>query len=393
MSQYRIIATAAFGLESIVAGELKKLGYENPVTENGRVSFTGDAEDIARCNLWLRCADRVLIEMASFPAADFEELFQGTRSVKWEEFLPENAFIHVKGKSIKSKLKSVPHCQSIVKKAIIESMKRKYRRENFSEDGTRYKIEIALLKDRASLTVDTSGEGLHKRGYRTKAGEAPLRETLAAAMIILSRWGPERVLVDPLCGSGTIPVEAALIGRNIAPGLKRSFASESWKEVPAHIWKNLRREAEESIDLREMTILGSDSDRRSIQVAMDNGERAGVADAVTFQKKPLSEFSSKKKYGCIITNPPYGIRVETETGPGELFRELGEVLGRLDSWSFFIITPDEGFEKDFGRKSDKNRKLYNGKIKCWFHHYFGELPPRSRTQDYSRRINSPPSNA
>jgi putative N6-adenine-specific DNA methylase len=379
MSEYKIIATAAFGLEAIVARELKGLGYGNLTTENGRVSFTGDETAIARCNIWLRCADRVLIEMASFPATDFEELFQGTKSVKWEEFLPENAFIHIKGKSIKSKLSGVPSCQSIVKKAIIDSMKRKYNRENFPEDGERYKIEIALLKDRASLTVDTSGEGLHKRGYRTKAGEAPLRETLAAAMVILSRWKPERVLADPLCGSGTIAIEAALIGRNIAPGLQRSFAAEKWKEVPSHIWKTVRREAEESIDHREMTILGSDREKRSIQVAMDNGERAGVADAVTFQKKSLSEFSSKKKYGCIITNPPYGVRVEAEAGSEELNRELGEVLNRLENWSFFIITPDEKFEKDFGRKSDKNRKLYNGKIKCWLHSYLGELPPRSHS--------------
>ncbi len=379
MSQYRIIATAAFGLESIVARELKKLGYENLSTENGRVSFTGDETDIARCNIWLRCADRVLIEMASFPATDFEELFQGTKAVRWEEFLPENAFIHIKGKSVKSKLRSVPGCQSIVKKAVIESLKRKYRRETFPEDGARYKIEIALLKDRASLTVDTSGDGLHKRGYRTKAGEAPLRETLAAAMVILSRWDPARVLADPLCGSGTIPIEAALMGRNMAPGLKRSFASESWKEIPSHIWKKLRREAEEAIDYREMTILGSDREKRSVQVAMDNAERAGIADAVTFQKKPLSEFSSKKKYGCIITNPPYGIRVEAESGSEDLTGVLGRVFAGLDDWSLFVITPDEGFEKDFGRKSDKNRKLYNGQIKCWLHHYFGELPPRPRS--------------
>ncbi len=376
MSQYKIIATAAFGLESVVARELRNLGCENLTTENGRVSFTGDETDIARCNIWLRCADRVLVEIASFPATDFEELFQGTKSVKWEEFLPENAFIHVKGKSIKSKLYSVPDCQSIVKKAIIESMKRKYRRETFPEDGERYRIEIALLKDRASITVDTSGEGLHKRGYRTKAGEAPLRETLAAALVILSRWDPDRVLADPLCGSGTIPVEAALIGRNMAPGLNRSFASEKWKEVPPHIWKKLRKEAEEAINYREMTILGSDKEKRSVQVAMDNAERAGVADAVTFQKKPLTEFSSKKKYGCVITNPPYGVRVEAESGTGKLSRELGEVLEHLEDWSFFIITPDENFEKDFGRKSDKNRKLYNGKIKCWLHSYLGELPPR-----------------
>jgi putative N6-adenine-specific DNA methylase len=378
MSQYKITATAAFGLESVVARELKNLGYKNLTTENGRVSFTGDKTDIARCNIWLRCADRVLIELASFSAKDFEELFQGTKSVEWEKFLPEDAFIHVKGKSIKSTLHSVPGCQSIVKKAIIESMKRKYNRETFPEDGERYRIEIALLKDSASLTVDTSGEGLHKRGYRTKAGEAPLRETLAAAIVLLSRWGPERVLADPLCGSGTIPIEAALIGRNIAPGLRRSFASESWKEVPSHIWKKLRREAEDAMNYREMTILGSDMDKRSIQAAMDNAERAGVGDGVTFQKKSLAEFSSKKKYGCVITNPPYGVRVDAGEGAGGLSRELGEVLGRLDNWSCFIITPDEEFEKHFGKKSDKNRKLYNGKIKCWLHHYFGELPPRPR---------------
>jgi putative N6-adenine-specific DNA methylase len=377
MSKYNIIATSAFGLEAVVASELKKLGYNDLKTEDGKVIFTGDERDIARCNLWLRCADRVLIRMAEFKAMDFEELYQGALAVPWEKYIPEDGKMHVTGKSIKSKLYSVPDCQSIVKKAVIEGMKRKYNRSEFSETGPLYKIEIALLKDKAVLTIDTSGDGLHKRGYAEKRGEAPLRETLAAALVLLSRWEPSRVLADPLCGSGTIAIEAALIGKNIAPGLNRSFVSETWQWIPKKIWINLRAEAKLEINQKEFMIFASDIDDKVFRQARENAKKAGIEDKITFQKKPLEEFSSKKKYGCIICNPPYGERLGDKKIAEKLYTAMGQIYANLDTWSFFSLTSHEDFQKYFGKKATKNRKLYNGKLKCYFYQYFGPLPGKN----------------
>jgi putative N6-adenine-specific DNA methylase len=374
MPRYTLIATSAFGLESIVASELKELGYSDLKTEDGKVIFTGDDLDIARCNIWLRCADRVLIRMTEFKATDFEELYQGAFAIKWEKLIPENGVMHVTGKSIRSKLYSVPDCQSIVKKAVVDAMKRKYNRTLFNETGQVYKIEIALLKDIATITVDTSGDGLHKRGYGETRGEAPLRETLAAALVKLCRWDPSRFLADPLCGSGTIAIEAALIGRNIAPGLKRTFVAETWPTMPKKIWDAMRDEAAQKIIDRPLEIFASDMDITVFRQAVENAEKAGVAKCITFQKKPIEEFSSKKKYGCVLCNPPYGERLGTKESTEKLYKTMGEIFLKLDTWSFFILTAHPEFQKYFGKKATRNRKLYNGKIKCYFYQYFGPLP-------------------
>lgn len=378
MSFLNLIATSAFGIESIVAHEVRKLGVENAITGNGRVSFTGDYTTIARANLWLRCADRVLVRLHEFPATDFEQLFQGVKSVRWEDFIPVNAFIHVTGKCHNSQLMSVSDCQAITKKAIIESMKRRHSQDWFDETGPVYKIEISLSGDIATLTLDTSGPGLHKRGYRLEQGEAPLRETLAAAVISISRWHGQRVLADPLCGSGTIPIEAAMIARNIAPGIRRNFSCEAWPEIPPSIWKNIRDEAVSSMNDIKPEIFASDMDRRVFKTAVANAERAGVTDSIVFQKKPVQEFSSKARYGCIICNPPYGERMKNDGKIESLYHEMGEIFDRLDSWSYFILTSHEKFEKNFGRKADKNRKLYNGKIKTYLYQYLGPLPPKEK---------------
>jgi putative N6-adenine-specific DNA methylase len=321
--------------------------------------------------------------MGSFKALDFEELFQGTLAIQWEDIIPVNGKIHVTGKSVKSKLFSVPDCQAIVKKSIVESMKRKYKQEWFEEDGPVYKIEVSLLNDNVTLTLDTSGPGLHKRGYRSQQGEAPLKETLAAAMVNLSRWKPDRPFADPFCGSGTIAIEAAMLAKNIAPGLKRSFVSEEWPIIPQNLWSRYREEAHDLITNPEVEIYASDYDKRVFDYAQENARAAGVSDLILFEKKPFSEFSSRKKFGCIVTNPPYGERMNSDNSMGDLYREMGRVFTRLDSWSYFIITSFEEFEKYFGKKADKNRKLFNGKIKSYFYQYLGELPERKK----SDRIN------
>ncbi|GAA0743667.1 class I SAM-dependent RNA methyltransferase [Clostridium oceanicum] len=376
--EYTIIATATFGLEKIVANELKDLGYFDLKIENGKVTFIGDERDIVTCNLWLRTADRILIKMAEFKAETFEELFQGTLNVPWGDIIPEDGFMHITGKSVKSKLFSVPDCQSIVKKAVIESMKNKYKKDWFSEEGGEYKIEVGLLKDIATLTIDTSGLGLHKRGYRERAGEAPLKETLAAALVLISKWEPSRILADPMCGSGTIAIEAALIGKNIAPGLNRRFASEDWDIIPKNYWEEAKLHAKSCINNKEFRILGSDIDGRVLKTARDNAKRAGVEDYIAFQKLPMQEFKSKKKYGFIITNPPYGERLGNHKEVEKLYVDMGKTFSDLDKWSYFAITSDQNFEKLFGKKSDKNRKLYNGRLKCYYYQYIGEEPKSKR---------------
>jgi putative N6-adenine-specific DNA methylase len=377
VGQYDLIASATFGLESIVAREVKKLGYEDVTTENARVIFRGDEEAICRCNLWLRSADRVFIRMGEFSATSFEELFERTKDLPWGDILPENANFPVQGKSIKSGLFSVPDCQAIVKKAIVEKMKQKYKRDWFEEDGPRFTIEVGLLKDIATITIDTSGVGLHKRGYRQTAGGAPLKETLAAAMINLSFWNPDRLLLDPMCGSGTIPIEAAMIGRNMAPGLRRQFDSEGWPIIPKDLWDKAREEAEDVIDrTREFRILASDIDGRLLKTARDNAELAGVDDFIAFQTLPLKEISSKKKYGCIITNPPYGERMGELREAEALYKEMAEVCRDLDTWSFYVLTSYKEFERLFGKKADRKRKLYNGRIQVDYYQFYGPRPPR-----------------
>lgn len=373
---YTLIATTTFGLEAVTAAELKELGYENLNVENGKVTFEGDEMDIAICNTWLRTADRVLIKMAEFKAESFEELFQGTLAVDWGELIPENGNMHVTGKSIKSKLFSVPDCQGIVKKAVVEAMKKKYLKEWFEESGPVYKIEVALLKDIVTLTIDTTGPGLHKRGYREIAGAAPLKETLAAALVLLSKWNPDRTLADLFCGSGTIPIEAALIGKNIAPGLKRKFVCEDWPTMDKEIWEQVRAGAQKSINNKEFLILASDIDGRILKTARENAKLAGISEYISFQKLPMAEFSSKKKYGVMISNPPYGERLGEAKEVEKIYKDLGMIYRNLNSWSFYILTSNEEFQKQFGEKAHKNRKLYNGRLMCYYYQYINN-PPRA----------------
>jgi putative N6-adenine-specific DNA methylase len=378
--QYTIVATAAFGLESIVTRELKKLGYEDFTVENGRICFSGDERDIARCNVWLRTADRVLIEVARFKTIDFEELFQGTLKVPWEDIIPIDGKMHITGKTVRSKLFSLSACQSVVKKAVIEAMKRKYGPSEFPETGPVYKIEVSLIKDVASLTIDTTGPGLHKRGYRQDAGEAPLRETLAAGIVLLSGWRPDRIFADPLCGSGTIAIEAALIAKNIAPGLKRSFISETWWQIPEQIWRSVREEAREQIYDISFQILASDMDALVLRKARGNAERAGVSDLIAFQKLSVDEFRSRKNYGYIVCNPPYGERLSEETEVKQLYKTMGQTFSQLDMWSFFILSAHSEFQQSFGKKATRNRKLYNGMIQCYLYEYFGPKPQKKTSE-------------
>lgn len=375
---YTLIATSTFGLEKVVAKELETLGYDDLKIENGKVTFEGDEMDIVTCNIWLRTADRLLIKMGEFRAESFEELFQGTLKINWGKIIPTDGFMHVVGKSVKSKLFSVPDCQSIVKKAVIEAMKRDHKTEVFPEDGAEYKIEVALLKDMVTLTLDTSGSGLHKRGYREYAGEAPMKETLAAALVLLSEWEPSRILADTFCGSGTIAIEAAMIGKNIAPGLNRHFVSEQWNIIPKDLWEDIRNYAKKSINKKEFRILASDIDGRVLRTAMSNARKAGVQDLIAFQKLDMKEFSSKKRYGFIITNPPYGERLGEVKEAEELYKLMGTVYSKLKDWSYFVITSNENFEKCFEKKSHKNRKLYNGRLKCYYYQYFGPNPENNK---------------
>jgi len=376
MAEYTIIVTSTFGLEAVVARELQSFGYSDLMVENGRVVFKGDEKDIAKCNIRLRAADRVHIKLAEFKATDFEDLFQGTLKVKWDEIIPLNGKMHVTGKSIKSSLFSISDCQSIVKKGVVEAMKRKYHRALFPETGPVYKIEISLLKDIATLTIDTTGDGLHKRGYRRSSGEAPLRETLAAGLVLLSRWNPERILADPFCGSGTIPIEAALIGKNMAPGLNRRFVSEDWPNIQKKIWDSERQSAYSDINDLQFRILASDIDADVLKKARENAINAGVGDCITFQRQNAEEFRSRKKYGCIICNPPYGERLGELSQVENLYKKMGRVFSGLNEWSFFILSAHPQFQKCFGKKADKNRKIFNGNIKCYYYSYTGALPPR-----------------
>ncbi len=373
MSIFTVAVTTSFGLESIVSWELKDLGIKDISVENGMCRFAGDKTDIARCNMWLRCAERVFIEMGTFPAGDFDELYEGISAISWHEYIPRRGKMHVTGKSVSSRLHSVPSCQSISKRAIVDVMQKEYSSGNFPEDGPRFRIEVSLLKDTAVVYLDTSGPGLHRRGYRLMQGEAPLRETLAAAMVKLSRRDSGRVLADPFCGSGTIPIEAAMAARTIAPGMLRNFDAEQWFFIPEKIWREAREEAGDMITKGAGEIFASDSDFGVFRVARDNAARAGVHDDIIFQKKPVQEFSSRKKFGCMVTNPPYGERISSREEAAELYRVLGSLYESLDTWSFFILSSHPGFAGLFGRKPDKNRKLYNGKIKTYLYQYLRPL--------------------
>lgn len=377
MEQLELIATAAFGLEAVVAREVRALGYEDVTVEDGKVTFRADARAVCRANLWLRSADRVLLKLGAFPATTFEELFQGTKRLNWPDWLPKNANFPVQGKSIRSGLFSVPDCQAIVKKAVVEKMKQRYRVEWFEEDGPRYSIEVALLKDMATLTIDTSGPGLHKRGYRTLTGVAPLKETLAAALVSLSRWRPENLLIDPLCGSGTIPIEAALIGLNLAPGLNREFVAESWSAIPKKFWHEARQEAKDlARPDREINIRGTDIDEEALNLARHYTRLVGLEGKIHWQRMAVSDLRARQKYGYIICNPPYGQRLEDLPTVERLYQEMGHAFKPLDTWSVYVITAHPGFERLFGRRAERKRKLYNGRIQCNYYQYPGPRPPR-----------------
>lgn len=383
MSSVELIATATFGLEAVVAREVKSLGYEDARIENARVIYTADELGVCRSNLWLRSADRVLIRMGEFTALTFDELFEKTKALPWSDWLPLDAEFPVEGKSIKSKLFSVPDCQAIVKKAIVEQMKGRYRKSWFTEKGPKYRVEVALLKDVATLTIDTSGPGLHKRGYRKLSAQAPLKETLAAAMVNLSFWNPDRVLMDPMCGSGTIPIEAAMIGLNIAPGSKRQFIAEAWPQIPARLWKQAREEADDQVrrDVK-LKIIGTDMDESVMSLARYHRKQAGLENQIHLQTLPISEVRSSYKYGCILCNPPYGERLSDRAAVEALYREMGNVFRQLDTWSYYIITAHEGFETAFGRRADRKRKLYNGRLECQYYQYYGPRPPQKKPEDH-----------
>lgn len=367
------------GIEAILTREIKELGYTDVRTENGRVTYRGDFLTMARSNLWLRTADRIFIKMGEFKATSFEELFEHTKALPWSDLLPEDAHFPVEGRSVRSQLSSVPACQSIVKKAIVENLKSRYGIDQFPESSSTYTIEVSLLNDIATLTIDTSGPALHRRGYRKLSGPAPIKETLAAAMILISRWRPERPFADPCCGSGTIPIEAALIGRNIAPGLHREFASEKWSIVDPQIWKQARQEAHEKAQLnRKLVIYGSDIDEEAVTMARYHAQEAGVLDAIQFAISPAENVSYNEPYGCLVTNPPYGERIGDREEVEDLYSELGYIASEHDDWSFFVLTSHTGFERLFEKRADKRRKLYNGRIECQFYQYLGPLPPRNK---------------
>lgn len=379
MARLELVAATAFGLESIAAREIKKLGYEEVNVQNGKVVFWADEEGICRSNVWLRCAERVGVKVGEFPARSFEELFEETRKIPWEDWLPPDACFPVTGKSVKSQLYSVPDCQAIVKKAIVERLKSKYGISWFKEDGPQFPVQVSILKDITTLTIDTSGKGLHKRGYRELAGEAPLKETLAAAMVYLSYWHADRALLDPFCGTATIPIEAAFIGQNRAPGLKRNFVAESWPVIESKHWKRTREEAENvwNKDI-PLHIYGSDIDGKALDLARKNLKDTGLEGKVFLQKLPVKEVRSRFRYGHIITNPPYGQRLGSAEETEEIYRQLGEVFLALRDWSLHLITALPKPERYLHRRWDKNRKLYNGRLECHYYQFFGPKPPKEK---------------
>ncbi|GHU66627.1 RNA methyltransferase [Clostridia bacterium] len=374
-----LIATSAFGLEAVVRREIEALGFAVTEREDGRVSYTANESGLVRSNLWLRSADRVLLKMGEFEVSDFEDLFQGMRALPWETLIPLEGNFVVNTVSVKSKLSSVPAIQSVAEKALIERLSETYGKRRFEKSGARYDVLVRLLKDRAVVSVDTSGVGLHKRGYRTANVEAPIKETLAAALVSLSFWKAGRLLADPFCGSGTIAIEAALIGRNIAPGLGRSFDAERWDFVPLEIWKRERAEAYKQIDLdADVRILASDRSSKAIEAARENALNAGVEDCIRFERRFFSDFEATELSGVMVTNPPYGERLGDEKEVENLYRGIGAFFKENPTWSLFLITAHKQFETlAFSTPADRRRKLYNGRIETTFYQYHGQRPNRT----------------
>jgi len=393
-----LIATATFGLEAVVKREIENLGYKIIKSEDAKITYMGDERAVVRSNLWLRCADRVLIRMAEFKALEFEDLFQQVKGIAWEEWIPFDGKFTVDGSSVKSKLSSVPACQRIVKKAIASRLSEVYGVEQLPETGAEHNVKVTLLKDRATITLDTTGAGLHKRGYRVRNVDAPIKETLAAAMVQLSFWNKDRVLVDPCCGSGTIPIEAAMIGRNIAPGLGRKFVSEEWEAIPKELWKEERKAAYDAIDYdAELRIFGSDIDGKAVSAARQNAEEAGVDDCIEFKRLDIKDFTPEKARtafeeagvpeelitedallsGVFVSNPPYGERIGEAEAIKQIYKAYNKFLADNETWSLFMVTTDkECEEKILGRPADRRRKLYNGRLEVCYYQFHGERPPR-----------------
>lgn len=384
MKEYRLVTPCHFGLEGVLKREIYDLGYEIDSVEDGRVTFSGDEEAVVRANIGLRTAERVLLYIGEFDAYSFEEFFQGIEALPWEKYIPKDGrFWVTKATSVKSKLFSTSDLQSLAKKAMVKRLSGKYHLDWFPEDGAEFPVRLFLMKDHVTVTLDTTGVPLHKRGYRTYKSKAPLSETMAAGIIMLSPWKGERILMDPFCGSGTIPIEAALMAANIAPGLSRSFTAEKWKDlVDPALWKEVRSEARSEIDLSVKTqIQGFDIDPDMVDIARKNAEQAGVAEMIHFQRRDVKDTSHSGKYGFIITNPPYGERLLSEEDMPGLYKTLGKAYNALDEWSMFVITSFEDAEKYLGRKSDKNRKLYNGMIKTRLFQYMGGKPPKKKERE------------
>ena len=383
MRTFDLLVPCHFGLEAVLKREIYDLGYEITKVEDGRITFEGDAEAICRANIFLRTAERVMIQVGRFKATTFEELFQGIKNLPWEEYIPEDGKFWVKkASSINSKLFSPSDIQSIAKKAMVERLKQKYHKDWFKEDGAPYPVRIFLLKDEVTVALDTSGDSLHKRGYRTMTSKAPLTETLAASLIMLTPWRKDRILVDPFCGSGTFPIEAAMIAANIAPGMNREFTAEQWTNlVDRKLWYECVKEAEDMIDTSvKVDIQGYDIDGEVIKAARENAKRAGVDHMIHFQQRAVADLSHPKKYGFIITNPPYGERLEEKEDLPALYTQIGQAYAGLDSWSMFMITSYADTEKYIGRKADKNRKIYNGMLKTYFYQILGPKPPKKHKE-------------
>ncbi|MGX7196103.1 THUMP domain-containing class I SAM-dependent RNA methyltransferase [Enterococcus olivae] len=376
---FELVATAASGLEALVGKELRDLGIDCQV-ENGRARFKGTMETIAKANLWLRTADRIKIVVGEFDAYSFDELFEKVKALPWEDYLPLDAEFPVAGKSIKSKLYSTPDCQAITKKAIVNRLREYYHRPAsmpLAETGAMFKLEVALLKDHVMVTLDTTGPSLFKRGYRLEKGGAPLKENMAAALVQLTNWRTDRPFVDPVCGSGTICIEAALIGHNIAPGFNREFACEEWDWFSADVFEKVRAEADEAADYDvELDIMGTDINGRMIEIAKANAEEIGLGDSIVFKQQALKDFKTEKEYGVILANPPYGERLGEEESVRRLYKEMGEVFRPLKTWSKYILTSDLAFEEFYGQKATKKRKLYNGALRTDLFQFWGTRPPR-----------------
>lgn len=383
MRKFELIAPCHFGLEAVLKKEIIDLGYDITQVEDGRITFFGDEEAVCRANIFLRSAERILIKVGSFRAETFEELFQGTKSLPWEEYVPENGkFWVAKAASVKSKLFSPSDIQSIMKKAMVERMKEHYHISWFEEDGESFPVRAFLMKDEVTVGLDTTGESLHKRGYRKLTAKAPIAENLAAALIMLTPWNKDRILVDPFCGSGTIPIEAAMMAANIAPGMNREFTAEKWGHIIGRRnWYDTVSEAQEMVDLQvETDIQGYDLDAQMVAIARENAKLAGVEELIHFQQRPVANLSHPKKYGFLITNPPYGERLSDKESLAELYRTIGERYRALDAWSLYLITSYEQAERDIGRKADKNRKIYNGMMKTYYYQFLGPKPPKRKRQ-------------